>query len=77
LLDCYDLVFESPAELFRYTLVQLFGLFVNIGVFALALWLIPSLRDVPIVALGLGAGAAFVFNFLSARALAFRGSEAL
>jgi putative flippase GtrA len=71
---------KSPGragELFRYTLVQLFGLLVNIGVFALTLWLIPPLRDVPIVALGFGAAAAFVFNFLSARVLAFRGSEAL
>jgi putative flippase GtrA len=67
---------KSPgrtAELFRYSLVQLFGLLVNIGVFALTLWLIPPLRDVPVIALGSGAAAALVFNFLTARALAFRG----
>jgi putative flippase GtrA len=63
-------------ELLRYTLVQLFGLLVNISVFALTLWLIPPLRAAPILALGLGAAAAFVFNFVSARRLAFRGSEA-
>ena len=69
---------KSPrpsAELLRYAIGQGCGLAVNLGVFALALWSIPLLRRVPVVALALGAGAALVFNFVSARTLAFRGAE--
>jgi putative flippase GtrA len=61
------------AELLRYALVQTAGLVVNFGVFGLALWLAPPLRSLPIAALALGAAAALAFNFVSARALAFRG----
>jgi putative flippase GtrA len=60
-------------ELARYTAVQTAGLVVNLGVFALCLWLVPPLREIPIVALACGAAAALLFNFLSARTLAFRG----
>jgi putative flippase GtrA len=60
------------AELARYFLVQASGLLVNLGVFAVALWLVPSLRAIPIIALGLGASAALLFNFVSARTVAFR-----
>jgi putative flippase GtrA len=59
------------AELARYTLVQTAGLLVNLGAFALAIWLVPSLRAAPIIALGLGAAAALLFNFAAARTLAF------
>ena len=60
------------AELARYAVGQGAGLLVNLGSFMLVLWLIPRLRSAPIVALGIGAGAALLFNFLSARTLAFR-----
>ncbi len=60
------------AELARYTLGQVAGLFVNLGGFTLALIVVPDLRSMPIVALGLGAGAALLFNFVTARTLAFR-----
>ena len=59
-------------ELARYAVGQGAGLLVNLGSFTLVLWLIPRLRAAPIVALGIGAGAALLFNFLSARTLAFR-----
>jgi putative flippase GtrA len=61
------------SELVRYTAVQAAGLVVNLGVFTLCLWLVPPLRAIPVVALGCGAAAALLFNFLSARTLAFRG----
>jgi putative flippase GtrA len=61
-------------ELLRYTLVQGGGLLVNLGVFAIVLWLVPALRPVPIVALAIGAAGALLFNFVSARTLVFRGS---
>ena len=69
---------KSPrrsTEFLRYVLVQIGGLVVNLGVFAFALWVAPPLRSTPIVALALGAAAALLFNFASARTLAFRGSE--
>lgn len=59
------------AELARYALVQTAGLLVNLGAFALAIWLVPSLRAAPIIALSLGAAAALLFNFAAARTLAF------
>ena len=65
--------YDWRAELGRYTLVQVAGLLVNFGVFAMALWLVAPLRAVPVVALALGAATALAFNFLSARTLAFRG----
>jgi putative flippase GtrA len=61
------------SELARYAFVQAAGLIVNIGVFALAVWLVPALRATPIIALSLGAGAALLFNFASVRALVIRG----
>jgi putative flippase GtrA len=60
------------AELLRYSLGQIAGLVINIGSFGLALWLTPSLRSTPILALAFGAGTALLFNFLTARTLAFR-----
>jgi putative flippase GtrA len=69
--------FRSPrrgVEFVRYALVQIGGLVVNIGVFALCLWLLPLLRPTPIVALFLGAAAGFAFNFTAMRTLVFRAS---
>lgn len=61
------------AELLRYGIAQVAGLCINVGIFALALWQLPPLRDVPVVALALGSGVALAFNFTSARQFAFRG----
>jgi putative flippase GtrA len=65
------------AELVRYAAVQATGLVVNIGVFALCLWLVPALRQMPLTALILGAAAGFAFNFTVLRTLVFRGGGAL
>ena len=64
------------AEFVRYAAVQASGLVVNIGVFAGCLWLLPALRQVPLVALVLGAAAGFAFNFTAMRTLVFRGTAA-
>jgi putative flippase GtrA len=63
---------NAAAELLRYAVVQLGGLLVNIGVFVACLALIPALRSTPIIALAIGAAVALLFNFISARAAAFR-----
>ncbi len=64
------------AEFVRYAAVQTSGLVVNIGVFALCLWLSPTLRQAPLVPLVIGAAAGFAFNFSVMRTLVFRGSAA-
>ena len=62
------------AEFVRYAAVQASGLVVNIGVFALGLWLSHALRQAPLVPLILGAAAGFAFNFAVMRTLVFRGA---
>ena len=63
-------------EFVRYAAVQASGLVVNIGVFALFLWLVPALRRAPLVPLVFGAAAGFAFNFVVMRTLVFRGQAA-
>ncbi len=63
-------------EFVRYAAVQASGLLVNIGVFALCLWLSPALRQAPLVPLVVGAAAGFAFNFVVMRTLVFRGAAA-
>jgi putative flippase GtrA len=63
---------ERAAEYFRYVISQGLGLVINLGVFAGTLWLIPSLRRVPIVALVLGSAVALLVNFITAKTFAFR-----
>jgi putative flippase GtrA len=63
-------------EFARYAAVQASGLVVNIGVFALGLWLVPALRQAPLVPLIFGAAAGFAFNFAVMRTLVFRGRAA-
>jgi putative flippase GtrA len=62
-------------EFARYALVQVSGLVLNIGVFALCLWMVPSLRSMPIVPLFLGCAAGYAFNFSAMRAVVFRGTS--
>lgn len=64
------------AEFVRYAAVQAGGLAVNLGVFALCLWLSPALREVSLVPLIFGAAAGFAFNFAVMRTLVFRGAAA-
>jgi putative flippase GtrA len=67
---------RHPAgEFLHYAAVQLGGVAINAGVFALAIWSSAAIRRMPIIALVLGSGVALVFNFTAARALVFRGSK--
>jgi putative flippase GtrA len=66
---------QSPragSEYMRYVLVQLFGLALNLGVFAAGVAFVPALQRRPIIALLLGAGTALAVNFLTAKNIAFR-----
>jgi putative flippase GtrA len=67
---------RGGVEFVRYVAVQASGLVVNVGVFALGLWLVPALRQTPVVALVFGAAAGFAFNFTLMRTLVFRGRTA-
>ncbi len=58
-------------ELALYVAVQASGLVVNLGVFALCLWLVPGLRQTPLVPLVLGCAAGFAFNFTVMRTAVF------
>lgn len=64
---------DARSEYARYVLAQVFGLVLNLGVFAAGVALVPLLRGVPLLALLLGASVALAVNFLTAKHLAFQG----
>lgn len=66
---------DARSEYVRYVLAQVFGLTLNLGVFAAGVGLVPLLRRVPLLALILGAGVAMIANFLTAKYIAFRGKS--
>jgi putative flippase GtrA len=59
-----------------YGAIQLVGAFINLLVFSLCLFLVPSLYDRPVIALGIGAAIALVFNFYASRRVVFRATKA-
>lgn len=63
---------DARSEYARYVAAQVFGLVLNLGVFAAGVALVPLLRRVPLLALLLGAGVALAVNFLTAKHIAFR-----
>ena len=62
-------------EYLRYLGVQILGLIVNIGTFALCLWLVPWMKEHPFAALCAGSAVALGFNFFSARTFVFLGNN--
>jgi putative flippase GtrA len=62
---------SRAGEYLRYLAAQLVGLAVNLGTFSLCLLTVPQLRRYPIVALAIGAAVALLFNFITARTVAF------
>ena len=62
------------AELLRYSLTQAGGLGVNVGVFALCLWVLSPMRHLALLALVLGSAAGLAVNFVCARTLVFRAT---
>jgi putative flippase GtrA len=64
---------DARSEYLRYVAAQVFGLILNLGVFAAGVAFVPLLRRVPLLALVLGAAVALAANFLTAKHLAFQG----
>ena len=55
-----------------YGAIQALGALINLGVFALCLLAAPPLYERPVIALGIGALVALLFNFAASRRLVFR-----
>lgn len=66
-------------EAVLYTTIQGGGALVNLAIFAVALTAWPDLTRLPVIALALGAGGGFVFNYLMSSKLLYsqRRSAAL
>lgn len=64
---------DAHSEYLRYVAAQVFGLILNLGVFAAGVATVPLLRRVPLLALVLGAAVALAANFLTAKHVAFQG----
>ncbi len=68
---------DARGEYARYVLAQVFGLMLNLGVFAAGVAFVPLFGRIPLLALVLGAGVALAANFLTAKYIAFRGNSTL
>lgn len=61
----------AAGEYSRYVLSQLLGALLNLGIFAATLWLHPSWRTQPVLALALASACAMVFNYLAMHGFVF------
>jgi putative flippase GtrA len=68
---------DARSEYLRYVATQVFGLALNLGVFAAGVAFVPLMRREPLIALVLGAAVALFVNFLTARQIAFGGPAAV
>lgn len=62
---------RRSVEAFWYVTIQVCGAAINLAIFGLCLLHWPQLRDVPVVALAVGAVGGFVFNFAAANSLLY------
>jgi putative flippase GtrA len=67
---------DRGREFTRYGLLQCLGAAINNAVYGFLLWLHPLFAAEPVLALAGGSVAAMLFNYVSARQLAFRGGPA-
>ncbi len=63
---------DRAREFTRYGLLQSLGAALNNAVYGFLLWLDPLFAGEPVLALAAGSVAAMLFNYVSARQLAFR-----
>lgn len=59
----------------RYLVVNAVGAAVNYGVYALALWSVPLVRDHLYLGVAAGSVAGLAFNFTASRSLVFQGQR--
>ena len=62
----------TRVEYSGYFLVQLIGAFINLGIYVLAIELVPALAAIPVLPLAIGAAVALLANFLLVRRFVFR-----
>ena len=67
----------SRKEYARYLVVQLLGATINLGVYVLAIELVPALSVIPVVPLAMGAAVALLANFFLARRYVFRSAATI
>ena len=63
---------SAAGEYVLYSLIQVLGAIINMGVFVACLTLWPALGRIPVVALAIGASVAMVFNFSALRSVLYR-----
>lgn len=66
----------TALEYWRYLLTQGFGALINLGIFALLLWLVPRWNALPVMALAVASACAMVFNYLVMQGFVFRSPAA-
>jgi len=67
----------SRKEYTGYVIVQLLGAIINLGVYVLAIELIPTLSVIPVLPLAMGAAVALLANFLLVRRYVYRGATTI
>lgn len=72
-------VFEAGApskrEYSGYFAVQLVGAIINLGIYVLAIELVPALASIPVLPLAIGSAVALLANFYLVRRFVFRHSR--
>ncbi|KAA6182603.1 GtrA family protein [Thiohalocapsa marina] len=62
-------------EYLRYVSTQSLGAFVNLGVYAGVIAIVPGIGAWPVIPLSIASGIAMIFNFASARHFAFSSAQ--
>jgi putative flippase GtrA len=73
----FQAVASTTREYSGYFTVQLAGAVVNLGIYVLAIELIPAFAEAPVVPLAIGASAALLANFFLVRRYVFRRSTTI
>ena len=67
---------QRSVEALSYACIQICGALINLAIFGVCLRHSSLLRDVPVIALGIGAVGGFAFNFVVSNAVLYSRSRA-
>jgi putative flippase GtrA len=62
---------NRSAEALVYTVIQVCGAVINLGIFGMTLRYFPNLQQYPVIPLGIGATGGFAFNFAVSNTLLY------